>query len=503
MAARENQGLQIGLIIFVTLTVLLSLTTFVFFRNYQNEQQRSKGALESEGKARQALTDMNAERDQMMQYIGFQPTEKKEVVDDAWKKDMAAFQALRTGTLPDDQKTYRKMMDGLQGIIRSQHAQSEKQASDLRDAKADFDRKTAEYETQKKTLSQEKDKTVADYLAARETNEKLVKELENSKTELAGLLDKKQKDIDKQKAQYEGEIAEKNKSIAKQESNLHEQLEAIHKLNSEFSVNTQPNGKISWVNQRDNVAYINLGSDDLLHKRVTFTVYDQNTTDPSAIRSEASSAASSAAVATLSDRRRENVDGNRAVNVVVSEAKSKGVLEVINVTGPHLAECRILNDMPSNPILPGDLVYTPLWHSGLQQHFALAGFLDINGDDISDLAKVLDLIRVNGGIVDAFTDEKGNVQGKLTNEARYLVKGKSERREFNSTGYNKLVDEAKELGVEAIDLPKFLDMMGYTPPRAAQTDVSGRTMHIPEAGEPTDNFRARQPRERTKTGSSY
>jgi hypothetical protein len=64
MAARENQGLQIGLIIFVTLTVLLSLTTFVFFRNYQNEQQRSKEALKNEGDARQSLSAMSTERDQ-------------------------------------------------------------------------------------------------------------------------------------------------------------------------------------------------------------------------------------------------------------------------------------------------------------------------------------------------------------------------------------------------------------------------------------------------------
>ena len=41
MAARENQGLQIALIVFVVLTVLLSLTTFVFFRNYQGEQLKA------------------------------------------------------------------------------------------------------------------------------------------------------------------------------------------------------------------------------------------------------------------------------------------------------------------------------------------------------------------------------------------------------------------------------------------------------------------------------
>src|ERR1700690_2745325 len=235
MAARENQGLQIGLIIFVTLTVLLSLTTFVFFRNYQNEQQRSKAASENEGKARQALSDMSGERDQLMQYIGFQPTEKKEAVDDAWKKDMAAFQALRTGTLPDDQKTYRKMIDGLQAIVRSLHGQTEKQATDLRDAKSEFDRKTAEYDAQRKSLSDEKNKTVADYLAARETNQKLLTELEVTKTDLSAALEQRKKDIDTQKASYEAKIAEKDKLYDTKQKLLDAKVDAVNKLNGQFS----------------------------------------------------------------------------------------------------------------------------------------------------------------------------------------------------------------------------------------------------------------------------
>src|SRR6202142_3904291 len=235
MAARENQGLQIGLIIFVTLTVLLSLTTFVFFRNYQNEQQRSKAASENEGKAKQDLAAMSGERDQLMQYIGFQPTEKKEAVDDAWKKDMAAFQALRTGTLPDDQKTYRKMIDGLQAIVRSQHGQMEKQATDLRDAKSEFDRKTAEYDAQRKSLSDEKNKTVADYLAARETNQKLLTELEVTKTDLSAALEQRKKDIDTQKASYEAKIAEKDKLYDTKQKLLDAKVDAVNKLNGQFS----------------------------------------------------------------------------------------------------------------------------------------------------------------------------------------------------------------------------------------------------------------------------
>ncbi len=488
MAARENQGLQIGLIIFVTLTVLLSLTTFVFFRNYQNEQQRSKESLKKEGDARQELSTTKDERNQLMQYIGFQAEEKKEVADEAWKKDMAAFQALRAGTLPDDQKNYRKMMDGLQAIIRSQHADLEKQAADLRHAKADFDRKNSDFEAQRKALAEEKDKTVADYMAARDTNEKLVKELETKENELAAALDQKQKDFEARKKQVGHSNRGKRQALPAQKSTLDVQIDAVHKLNSAFSVNTQPNGKILWVNQRDNVAYINLGSDDLLHKRVTFNVYEQNTTDPSAVPS----------VVEEKKQAIRDLPLDHSMNVAVSEAKTKGTLEVINITGPHLAECRILSDTSSNPMLPGDLIYTPLWRSGFQEHFALAGFLDIDGDGISDLQKVRDIIRTNGGVVDVYTDdEKGTVMppnGEMTIETRYLVKGRGDRPiGVNQDGFKKLLDQAKDLDVEVINLTKFLDMMGYTPPRIVEKDATGRSVHIPNAGEPTGNFRARTP----------
>src|SRR5205814_522187 len=98
----------------------------------------------------------------------------------------------------------------------------------------------------------------------------------------------------------------------------------------------------------------------------------------------------------------------------VSEAKKKGTIEVINITGPHMAECRILADSTPNPLLPNDLIFTPLWRPGQQDHFALVGMMDIDGDGVDDREKVHDLIRINGGIIDAETDAKGNAIGEVT-----------------------------------------------------------------------------------------
>ena len=42
MAARENQGLQIALIIFVILTIILIVTTYMFFSSSQKEKEANK-----------------------------------------------------------------------------------------------------------------------------------------------------------------------------------------------------------------------------------------------------------------------------------------------------------------------------------------------------------------------------------------------------------------------------------------------------------------------------
>src|SRR5262249_36678120 len=100
MAARESQGFQIALIVFVMLTVLLSLTTFVFFRNYQSEQQKSKEAGDKEKAATQKATDMQTERDQLATHIGVPTSEKMTAVDETWTKDMNTAAPLLGANLP-------------------------------------------------------------------------------------------------------------------------------------------------------------------------------------------------------------------------------------------------------------------------------------------------------------------------------------------------------------------------------------------------------------------
>lgn len=480
MASRENQGFQVALIVFVMLTVLLSVTTFVLFRNYNFEKTRADANDRTRTEAEQAKASMKDERDQYLTYLGISTTEKKDAIDDIWKKDMAAAVPLLPTNLPEDQRSYKKVLDGLQAVVRSKMAENQDMGAKLRDAKANYDAKTAEYEKAKQDLTKEKDEKIAAYEAARKQIADELDQLNASKTKMAEDIAAKEKAWAGSKQQYDEQVAEMNKRLGKMQTQIQLKTADYNKLEGEYNVNSQPNGKIVWVNSVDNLVYINLGSDDLLRKRITFSVYDPSTTDVTSGKSKDAGAP----------------DKNAAL---VSSAKKKGTIEVINITGPHMAECRIIEGTNATPIVHDDVIFTPLWRPGQQEHFALAGLLDVDGNGVNDRAKIHDIIHQHGGVIDAETDDQGTMKGAVTYSTRYLIKGANDKAGTKDSGYNQLTSDAAALGVETVDLAKFLDMMGYTPKKAEDKTVLNAKSPTP--GQPNTNFRPRTPPP-TKAGAS-
>ncbi len=467
MAVRENQGLQIALIIFVLLTIMLSVTTFLFFRNYQYEQQRAKDEEKKASDATKEKLDLQADRDKFVQYIGgYAPTEKEPTISENWKNDVASAQALGIGNLPDDQKNYRKLVDGLQAVIRAKNSLLAKQDADLKEARDTLATKTAQFTADKDKLEKDKAQAVADYLAAREQISKQLTDVRTTETDLTAKNAAKDKELETTKSQSQAKIGDLEKTLAKSETHVKQIKEQLQEVQSEFNVNALPSGKVSWVNQRENLVYINLGTDDHLHKRITFSVYAPGTTDVSALN---------------------------PVSPNVSKAVSKASIEVINVTNPHLAECRILKDSSSNPIVPGDLIFTPVWRPGQQDHFALVGVMDVNGDGSDDRQRVRDVIALNGGIVDAEVGPDGKQIGHVGLNTRYVVVGDMSSPSRAGEGSTKLLEEAKKFNVETITLSKLLDMMGYTPKTEGKYIPADQVLHPMNLGTPTDGFHPRSP----------
>jgi hypothetical protein len=216
-----------------------------------------------------------------------------------------------------------------------------------------------------------------------------------------------------------------------------------------------PDGKVTWVNQRSNVVWINLGLADGLQRQQVFSVYDQKSSS-------------------------------------FEDAAPKGTIEVTRIIDSHSAEARITTDELTDPLLPGDIVFSPSWTPGRKIHFALAGLLDYNGDGKSDARLVKNVISVNGGVIDAEVDETGKrTGGPLSIHTRYLVQG--ERPDESSSAevlakYGEISAEADRLGIERISVEKLLEFMGY------KAEVGGNELSPGGSGSrPTPGFRERKP----------
>src|SRR5262249_19786787 len=156
--------------------------------------------------------------------------------------------------------------------------------------------------------------------------------------------EKLSKDLVAEKDQHQKDLAEQKQEVKKKQQRLASAMDAVNKLVGEFSVNTKPSGKVVWVNQRRSTAadpahgvvYINLGGDDMLRPRITFTIYDQSVTDPSAVPTAVGE--KSEEIRRLPGTLQKNLKEDQSaaetaaapeLKVAVSEAKSKGVIEVL------------------------------------------------------------------------------------------------------------------------------------------------------------------------------
>jgi hypothetical protein len=449
--ARENQGLQIALIVFVMLTLILGVTTFVFYRQYDEKFNAAAAATAERDKVKQDLGNAQSEIAELKRVLGFQPSATPQVIGEEVLKDM---QVTAAKGLPEADRVYRKLVQHLNDTVQKKNlalavaendkAQLQKQLADresdankriqqheeeVKKANADILLVTGNFKKEAEGLNSEKDKLLTERKEIEDKGNKKIVTLQTSLAEQA------------KKTGTAVIIAEK----------MRDQLYAVTKQTFETAY-----GKIQWVNQRTGRVFVNLGEADGLRRLTTFGVYTSATDD-------------------------------------VTQVQAKASIEVIEIMGPHMAEARITDDKPGNPVVPGDLVFTPIWAPGKRIHFALTGLIDIDHDGKSDLERVRSIISNNGAVVDAYQDTTGKVVGEITPETTYLVVGTAPDEKSPKDmrkGNTKLIDDATKNVVKQIKIDELLQRMGYH-------DTDHVTRYGPGAN-PAD-FRPKAPPEGLRT----
>jgi hypothetical protein len=437
MPSRENRGLQTALIFFVMTTVVLAITTYVYFRQRQDRTVQLSAATEAEREATRAYEVENA-RFQMLQHMlgnkvmseaeltalrrTLPPNGTMKDIEEVFRVDVETY---GEGLLAPD-LNYRGMLRNLESALRDRSqwltAASEREV-DLIAA-----RDLAREDEQKRAAAIERayEEAVADLAREREQFNEDRARLKAEKNKLAIELATAKEAMANQSAAHELEIRELQGRLTQLTLRHQTAVDEIRELKGPV-FKEKPDGEIVWADASTGMVRINLGSADGLQRQVTFRVIDQAATS-------------------------------------VGEAKIKGRIEVTGIKEDHLSDARILDDELTDPILRGDKIYSTAWQKGHQLHFALAGVIDIDGNGTGDRDKLKAIIATNSGVVDAELLDDGRVEGKMTFETQYLIKGDSPTEESSEAfrnGFTNLMDQASRLGVQVMTLEGFLQRIGY------------------------------------------
>jgi len=431
MANRENQGLQIAVMIFFLLVVLLAVTTYVFFKNYDDGLKKIS-SLETErnearSQASSAQDEINIIKTDVLGLsidtkLGDPENPEEGTILFAFNQDMDKY----AGNVNEEEKNYRKVLEVVHTARAAQEEAAKLATEEAEDWKQKHNALEKAHEAQiaafNDAVSKEKD-------AFAQAKQNLETERESAKQgadKVAALLESKRGEFTDLKAEKEATITELSKQVDK----LVQINQSIRDRNETLDAQTDlesPDGEITWVNQRTNLVWINLGQNDLLQRQTKFAVYPSDEND-----------------------------------LVIDQ--KKGSIEVTRIIDGHMAEARLTDFDISNPIVPGDKIHSPVWERGRREGFALAGFIDIDGDGRSDRAKVRELIRLNGGKIDAEVDDEGKTHGKLELTTRKLIMGEvptDKSKQAVREAFSRLVDQAQQVGIPKVSLQKFVNQMGW------------------------------------------
>lgn len=438
MAARQDQGLVFTLIAFVILFIIAFVAAYVGWKSYSDAQKQIAQLQTDKAASDQAATNMQADKEQLLKWTGVGAFDNLNDVKERVEADLNKWGA----TFPEDQRSYRKIVEYLtqeNQAIAGREAKAKEDLKDLKDrllaVEAENAKKVEQFQAQMQAAEQ-------DAAQERDQHRKDREGLENTKREL-------QENLAKQESKYEDQLAAINTQLKDLTAKLSKSEVAKENLLAEVSKSAEsfevPDGRVSWVNQNGTV-WINLGAADGLRRQITFSVFDADALDP-------------------------------------AKTDPKGSLEVTKILGDHMAEARVTGDDPRNPILTGDQIYSQVWHRGKRLRFALMGIVDIDGDGRNDMQMARDLIELNGGIVDAYVADDGKVEGAITVNTRYLVMGdhpEGATEALLQDAWVKLSDDAQTNGVEKITMDKFLNQIGYAPDqRVVQLGAGARAVDFP------------------------
>ena len=432
---RENLGLQIALVLFAALTVLLAVSTYVYFQQYVGQRRLAEDRAQQLADASKREKLLAGEVQALQRAI----TERESVTTaDALQIHRADVQRVRPSAAGTHMPGYRRLISHLLTAISEVVQREVRLQADLLAVREDL-REQTDAHTEKIAGLQDSARQREHEFARRHAED------ERHRAQMGERIDR----LAEFSQQQSGELALARRNFDRMQSGLSEQ---VNNLRQQYAIvrtrweATQadsfevPDGRITFADAEARTVQIDLGRGDGLARGVVFHVFDPSSQG-------------------------------------VTKTQQKATIEVTRITGAESAEARIIQDEIGDPILSGDLVFTPLWQAGVQREFCLLGILDINGDGRDDGEAVRNLIRRQNAVVTAEVDAQGQSRGEVTPDVRYVVIGRRPLMDAEGVpkdNYDKMLARAEELGIDQISVDKLLAYLNHRPAKVVRVDVQRR-----------------------------
>jgi hypothetical protein len=148
----------------------------------------------------------------------------------------------------------------------------------------------------------------------------------------------------------------------------------------------------------------------------------------------------------------------------------KGMVEITDVIGQYAARARITyqSNEIRNPISRKDQLFSISLSTGEKEHVAFAGIIDLDGDGRPDNEDFIRILERNNLVIDSYLDLKtGEIKKRpgtngIDFKTKFLIIGSDAPQVGNVA---KMMEQAKEKGVQMIDARMFLSLIGVKPPK--------------------------------------
>ena len=454
--------LTIALIVFVMLTFVLAVTTYLFFQRWIEEYEAGVALKAADVTKNTELSNVQQDNAKLREVIGAGEEELLEAIEtsknELFAQEFAGFQG--------DPKTYRSLIVWLgnqlkekDGSVKNAEVRYQQEKSELTKELDEAKARVAAAEAEKKTIQDGLEKEREDFNRQRQDHE-------SKQSDLAAQKSKAEKGVNdftlvvQEIAKFGGVLSAATKPLfdaAVTDGNLTQQLEVVRReLDTREKMIKKQNetlaslrvastgqqqavlaatprddridgfdGRVSTINEADHTAMVSFRSTAGMRPGLVLSVYDPSDPKPRV--------------------------GSR-----------KGLLEVIAVEGPTIARARIREDSARDPILSGDGVASSLWSVGTAPEVAIVGFVRLDGDPRPDRDRLVALVeRAGGRVVDSVTEattmlvDAGPPPPSAGDTSGTWRKEDGERR-------TRALDKAKQVGIRVSGVDALLDMLGQS-----------------------------------------